>query len=166
MKTSSLAGLLALGLLAAGGCNRGTPGGPGVTAPTTTAEAQATAESQMPTPTVTNKPIVGEADNTFSLSVPLASMTLKQGEEQSVTIGISRGRNFGEEVAIALVGLPAGVTLVTANPQIKHGDMNTELVLRAADDAALGEFTIKLTGHTATSGTDATSELKLTVAQK
>ena len=37
---------------------------------------------------------------------------------------------------------------------------------KAADDAALGDFTVKLTGHTATSGTDATNELKLTVAQK
>jgi len=165
MKTS-LAGLLALGLLATGGCNRGTPGGPGVTSPTTTAEAPTSADPSMPASTVTNKPIVVEADNTFSLSVPLTATTVKQGAEQSVVIGISRGRNFGEEVAIALVGLPAGVTLVTANPAIKHGSMETQLVLKAADDAALGDFTVKLTGHTATSGTDATNELKLTVAQK
>jgi uncharacterized membrane protein len=159
MKTSSVA-LLVLGLLGAVGCDRGTPGGPGAQAPTTSNEAS------KPAPTVANKPIIGEAENTFSLSVPFLSTTLKQGEEKTVVIGINRGRNFGEEVAIQVAGLPAGVTLESANPVIKHGSTEAPIVLKAADDAALGDFTVKVTGHTASSGADSSNELKITVAQK
>ena len=69
MKTT-LAGLLALGLLVTGGCNRGTPGGPGVTSPTTTAEAPTSADPSMPAGCIsdlTGDKLVDDAD--FSIFV-------------------------------------------------------------------------------------------------
>ncbi len=134
-----------------------------------TPKAFATAAKEQPAEpvkTVVNKPIVGEADETFSLSVPSESVALTQGEEQSVLIGINRGENFREEVAIDVSGLPEGVTLATADPVIKHGSTDATLMFKAAGDAALGDFTVKLTGRTTSSGADFTKEFKMTVAQK
>ena len=119
-----------------------------------------------PVRTVVKKPIAGEADNTFSLSVPFESVTLAQGEEKSMLIGINRGENFREQVAIEVSGLPQGVTLETAKPVIKQGDADAALMLKATPDAALGDFTIKVTGQTASSGADFSKEVNLTVAQK
>jgi uncharacterized membrane protein len=130
------------------------------------AEVPNSEEASTPAPTVANKPILGEAEDTFSLSMPFRSVTVNQGEEKSVVIGINRGRNFGEEVAIKLAGLPAGVSMKTAEPVIEHGSTDAEIVLQAADDAALGDFTVTVTGHTSSSGDDASNEFKLTVAQK
>jgi hypothetical protein len=48
---------------------------------------------------------------------------------------------------------------------IKHGDTDAKVTLKAAPDASLGEFTIKVTGHP-TTGSNATSEFKVTVAKK
>jgi hypothetical protein len=81
-------------------------------------------------------------------------------------IGINRGENFREEVEIEVSELPQGVTLETAKPVIQQGDMDATLMLRAAPDAALGDFTFKVTGHTTSSGADFSKEVKLTVAQK
>jgi hypothetical protein len=156
----SLALLLTVVLVGAVGCNRGTPGGAGATTPATSGDAAT------PEPTVARKPIFGEADDTFRLTMPLRAVTVKQGEETTFEIGINRGRNFGEDVAITLDDLPAGVALVTENAAIQQGDAEAELVLEASDDAALGEFTVKVTGHPAQNGVDASNELKLTVAQR
>ena len=56
--------------------------------------------------------------------------------------------------------------LLTENPVIKHGDAEASLVLKVADDAALGDFTVKVGGHSAGGGVDSSNDLKLTVAQK
>jgi len=46
-----------------------------------------------------------------------------------------------------------------------HGDKEVKVTVKVADDTALGEFTVKVTGHP-TSGADATNEFKITVAKK
>jgi hypothetical protein len=115
---------------------------------------------------VVEKPIAGEADTTFSLSVPFESVALTQGEEKSMLIGINRGENFREEVTIEVSDLPTGVTLVTTDPSITHGSTDATLKFKVASDAALGDFTVMVTGHTASSGADFTKEFKMTVAEK
>jgi uncharacterized membrane protein len=119
-----------------------------------------------PAPTVVEKPILGEAEHTFSLSVPFESVDLAHGEQRSVRIGINRGDNFGEEVEIQVSGLPMGVTMETDEPVITQGNTGVEIMLKADDDAALGHFTVKVTGHTASSGEDYSKEFKVTVSQK
>lgn len=143
----TVAGLLVLVMVGLAGCSRGTAGGPGITNPTQ------------------KQPMYGETDNTFNLSVPGMSTTLHQGETKESSIGIARGRNFECDVELTFDEGPAGVSLASANPIIKHGDSDAKVTLKAAADAALGEFTIKVTGHP-TTGADATSQFKITVAKK
>jgi uncharacterized membrane protein len=145
--------------VAALGCTQGTPGGPGAT------PAPRTTENRPPanTTTTTNKPVLGEADRTFTLSVPTLSTNVKQGETKAVSIGINRGKNFDQDVTLKLSGIPQGVTIVPAEPMIKHGEEDIEVKVTAAADAALGDFTIKVLGHPAT-GADAATDLKLTVS--
>jgi hypothetical protein len=143
----SFTGLLGMALIAVVGCsNQGTPGGPGAT------DAKA------------KSPFYGQANDTFTLSVPHLS-SLKQGDAQTAVIGIKRGKNFDEDVTVTFGDLPKGVTLEPASPVIKHGDAEAKITLTAEDEAALGDFKIKVTGHP-TKGGDATNELLLTVAKK
>ena len=102
------------------------------------------------------------AKDTFTLSTPRLSTSLKQGETKMVSISISRDKTFDQDVALSFGEMPTGVTLEPAAPVIKQGEANTEITLTSADDAALGTFAIKLTGHPAI-GADASNELKLTV---
>jgi len=142
--------LLVLGLIAFSGCNKGTPGGQGATDPGA------------------RKSFYGQADNTFNLSVPsslpLGATTLKQGQTAMVSIGINRGKDFDQDVTLKCEGLPTGVTVDPASPEIKRGETAVKLTLKAVDNAALGDFTVKVTGHP-TSGADATNEFKLTVTK-
>ena len=143
---SAFAALLVLGLVAFTGCNKGTEGGPGAT-------------------DASNKSRFGQTEDTFSLTVPTFSTKLKQGEAKVVDIGIKRGKNFDEDVALNFDNVPQGVTIDPASPTTKHGDNETKITVKAADDAAVGDFTVKVTGHP-TKGSDAANDLKLTVKKK
>lgn len=161
---------LALVAVLAAGCTEGQPGGPGVTQTTkpTTTERPATTPPTTTTPpstVTTNKPIIGEADQTFRLDVPNLPTFLKQGEAKEVTIKLSRGSNFDQDVTLELSGMPQGVTADPPRLMIKHGDSEASVKFRAADDAALGDFTINVTGHP-TTGADAKNEFKLKITEK
>jgi uncharacterized membrane protein len=145
--TRSFAGLLVVAVVTMTGCGQGTSGGPGVSNPPQ------------------KQPVYGEADDTFNLNMPLMSTTLHQGESTEVAVGIKRGKNFDEDVALKFAAGPKGVTIESANPVIKHGDTEAKLTFKAAEDAALGDFTVKVTGHP-TKGADASNEFKITVAKK
>ena len=146
--------LVALALVAASGCTQGTPGGPG-----------ATNTPSQPTTVTAQKPVLGQAEETFNLSVPSLSTNLKQGETKTASISLTRGKNFDEDVTLKFDDMPKGVTIDPASPVIKHGDKEAKITFQAADDAALGDFTVKVTGHP-TKGADAKTEFKLTVAEK
>lgn len=127
------------------GCNQGTSGGPGATDP----------------PSKT--PITGQTEDTFSLTLP--SVKLAQNESKTVIAGINRGTNFSEDVSLKLTGLPTGVVVNPATLLIKRGDTDTSLTLRAAGDAALGDFTVKVSGHP-TSGADAVAEMSISIVKQ
>ena len=126
-----------------GGCNQGTSGGPGAASPPV-------------------KERIGQTDDTFSLT--LSSVALNQGQTKTVPVGIKRGNNFSEDISLKLAGVPKGVTFTPAEPIIMRGATDTELVFNATDDAALGDFTVKVTGHP-TKGADAMTEMIITVAK-
>src|SRR5262249_27022263 len=111
------------------------------------------------------KPLIGEAEGTFSLSPPTLSPSIKQGEVKEVTITITRGKNFAEDVELKFGDLPKGITIEPAKVTIKHGDSEAKLTVKAANDAALGDHTIRLTGHP-TKGKDKQVDLKITVNKK
>ena len=142
----TLAGLLVVALVTFVGCSTGkdSAGGPGATN------------------TTGKPPLYGQADNTFNLTAP--STSLKQGETKTVLIGIKRGKNFQEDVTLKFADAPQGVTLDPASLIIKHGETETKVTLKAAADASLGDFTVKVIGHP-TTGADATHELKITVTK-
>jgi uncharacterized membrane protein len=111
-------------------------------------------------------PIPGEAEQTFSLSVPFETGTIVQGKQAPVKIGINRGANFGENVSIKVSDLPTGITLEKEDQMIAKGDTDVTLMLKAASDAALGNFTFKVTGHTTSSDADFAREIKIKVSQE
>jgi hypothetical protein len=141
-----LAGLALVTLVTCNGCDKGTPGGPG----TTNANSK--------------KSVLGPDDDTFTLSVPKLSTPLKQGETEASSIGIKRGKNFDQDVKLTFDDVPKGVSIDPARPVIKHGDEEVKMTFKAADNASLGDFTIKVTGHPA-KGSDATNEFTITVSK-
>jgi uncharacterized membrane protein len=144
----TIVGLLVVALVALAGCsNNGTPGGPGATGKDA------------------KKPLYGQADNTFNLSVPSRSTALQPGEAKEITISIKRGKNLDEDVTLTLTDVPSGVTFDPASPVIKRGDTDATFTFKAGDEAPAGDFTVKVTGHP-TKGADASNEFKLTVSHK
>ena len=141
---SLFTGLAVMTLAALIGCNQGTPGGPGTTE---------------------KKPVYGQADDTFNLSVPVLSSSLQQGEQTEATVGIKRAKNFDEDVALKFADVPKGVTVEPAGPVIKHGDTDAKITFKAGDEAPLGDFKVNVTGHP-TKGGDAQVAFKLTIAAK
>ncbi len=142
-----LNGFVVLAIAALAGCTQGTPGGPGMTS------------------TTAQKPTYGQADNTFNLSVPIMSSSLQQGSQAEATVGIKRAKNFDEDVTLLFADVPQGVTIEPASPVIKHGDTDTKITFLAEDEAPLGDFKIKITGHP-TKGGDAQIDFKLRLAAK
>jgi len=104
------------------------------------------------------------AKDSFTLSVPRSS-ALKQGNSQSVSIGINRQKTFDQEIALTFSDLPAGVTIEPDAAVVKRGETEAQFTLAAASDASLGTFAIKVTGHP-TQGADALNELTLTVSKE
>jgi hypothetical protein len=133
------------GMLAFAGCATGTSGGPG------------TPDSGR------QQPLVGRADDTFQLT--RGEMVLRQGETKSVSILIKRARNFDEDVSLKFSELPKGLSIDNLTPEIKHGDSEARFALTASDDAALGDFSLMVTGHP-TNGSDATNKLDITINRK
>ena len=141
---SSFKGIAMMTLAALTGCTQGTPGGPGTT----------------------NKdPVYGQTDDTFNLSVPVMSSYLLQGEQKEATVGIKRAKNFDEDVALEFGDVPKGVTVEPTSPVIKHGETNAKITFKAGDEAPLGNFKVKVTGHP-TKGGDAQVEFKLAIVAK
>jgi hypothetical protein len=141
------AGILTLVAIAIAGCDKkgSTAGGPGATDPSV------------------KPPHFGEADNTFNLTT--SSISVKQGDTVQGSIGIKRGTNFGQDVAIAFKNLPKGISLQSSALEIASGGTDVPFKLIASDDASVGEFTISVVGHPSNGG-DATSQITLTVAKK
>jgi len=147
---ASLLAAAAVGLI---GCNnQGTPGGPGASAPSTSGRTGVNIG-------------VGQAEDTFRLDMPNLSTRMTQGEVHQVSIGIKRGKNFSEDVVLQFGELPKGVTIEPATATLKAGEEEAKVSVKAADDAALGDHTIKVTGQPKT-GAAATNEFKITVNQK
>jgi hypothetical protein len=155
MKNHILAAAV-LALVGLVGCNNGTPGGPGV-------DKAKTQEKNSKVKSAEDS--VRQPEDTFTLKVPTLSTKIKQGEAKEVTIGIKRGKNLDQDVALKLDGLPSGVTADPAAPTITKSEKEAKINFKAANDAAVGDFTVKVIGHPS-QGEDATNEFKLTIAKK
>ena len=81
------------------------------------------------------------------------------------SISIKRNKNFDADVSVKFGEMPKGVTIEPATATIKHGEEEAKFTVKAADDAALGDFSVEVTG-TPTSGTAATNKINISVAKK
>ena len=166
MKTSTSA-MLAAALVFFSGCNQGTPGGNTTAPDTTTTRTNTNGVNGTTTETHSvSKPLIGEDEKTFSLDMPNLSTGIKQGETQNITIGIDRGDNFDQDVTLTLTNVPAGVTMTPEKPVLKKGEEEVVIAVAAAADAALGDFTVNVSGSPSGGGTAATNELALTVKEQ
>jgi uncharacterized membrane protein len=137
--------LLGAALLAVMGCHPGTTGGLGAPGG--------------------KGSLLGPGENAFKLDTPMLSTKVKQGEMKEATISIERGKNFDQDVSLKFEDTPKGVTIEPASPMLKHGDKEVKVTIHAADDAAVGDFMVRVVGKPG-KGENAISELKVTVDKK
>jgi hypothetical protein len=125
---------------------------------TVTITGTGTSGSQTLTTSTTIQLTVG-APPSFVLTAGLSTLTVAQGSSNTDTITVTGADGFTGSVALAVTGLPAGVTAsFDTNPTTSSSD----LTLTASSSASLGgPFTVTITG---TSGgqTDSTT-MQLTV---
>lgn len=101
----------------------------------------------------------------FTLSVPRSSTSIKQGETRAISVSLARDKGFDQDVTLKFGDLPTGVTIDPNATVIKRGETDANITLKASPDAALGNFSIKVTGHS-TQGADTTREFMLAVEPK
>lgn len=133
-------------LIALSGCNPTTSGGPGTTAPDS------------------EKPMVGQTDDTFRLVLPQMATDLDQGESKTIEVSIDRATNFDQRVSLAFNDLPAGVSVTPSVTAIESMEEKVNITIAAAADASLGDFKIVIVGSPE-SGGEATTEMKLTISK-
>ncbi len=180
--------LMGLALILSSGCNQGEPGGavtdntgsttshnavpashdarPGTPLDTTTPMDTARTDADRPVDHSTSKPLFGTEDGTFTLDMPNLSTDITQGETKNVTIGIGRGDNFDQDVTLRMTNIPNGLTITPEQPVLKAGDKEVVLAVAAAADAALGDFTITVSGQPSGSGATATNQFDVTIEEK
>jgi hypothetical protein len=134
-----LLALSMMGLAALMGCNESPPGGPGATQNTSR-----TAKSGLTTP-----------EETFRLQAPATSTSIKQGEMKTVTLKMSRGKNFDQDVNLEFTDAPRGVTISPASRAFKASATELQVTIEAAKDAAIGKHAVMVTGKPVTSGASA-----------
>jgi RNA polymerase sigma factor (sigma-70 family) len=112
------------------------------------------------------KPLPEQADGTFRLMLPTQATFLEAGEAKAVSLSIKRGKNFDEDVTITFADtdVPKGVTFDPSKPVMIHGDTEAIFTIKAANDAALGDFAIKITARTTNWG--ASDQFNLSVVPK
>jgi hypothetical protein len=130
-------------ILTTTGCDKGnTSGGPG------------TKQKEEPTQDRLNA-------NGFKLITP--STTIDQGEKALLTIGIERGQSFSEDIALTFGSIPQGVTIDPPQTVFKITNNEETVLIEAAKDATLGDFTINVIAKPARQRLETIEPLKLTV---
>jgi ABC-type Zn uptake system ZnuABC Zn-binding protein ZnuA len=93
-----------------------------------------------------------------------SDVTIKRGDTATVNVSISRG-GFRDAVNVKFEDLPKGVKVQDADTKIASGETSAKFTLKAADDAELGEKTVKVV-VTGTGGIKADEAFKATVKDK
>ena len=105
------------------------------------------------------------ASGDFSLSVAPTSIALNAGGvTQQVIVTVTAINTFSSSVAIAVSGLPAGVTAAPVSVTVAPGASQT-ITLTASASAAAGTTTITLTGSSGSLSHTATFTLTVTATQ-
>jgi len=99
----------------------------------------------------------------FRIDVPTFDVKVKQGETQSISIKLQRGESFKQDVKLKIETAEGGVSVDPAKINVKASDSpEVELTITAPKDAALGDYTISVTG-TPETGEATSAEFKVKV---
>ena len=96
----------------------------------------------------------------YTMAVSPTSLTIQQGAQNTATVNLTRTGGFTGSVALAVTGVPTGVTALP-NPTSTTANTSTITVSVGASVAA-GNYTLTITG-TATGVANQTASLALTV---
>ena len=103
--------------------------------------------------------------DSFTVSGPTTSTTIKQGNKETVTVTLNRGSDFKKKVALD-VKAPEKVKATFDKSSVAAGDdKDVKLTIDVAMDAAIGDHVIKVTA-TPESGTATVLEVKLSVTKQ
>lgn len=132
--TAAVAAALALAPVA---CNKSEPGGPGA-------------------------PAGGNKDDTFQLVLPTIPNAIKQGDTESVKVGIDRGKAFKQTVKLDAKA-PDKISVEFDRTSVKDGEsQEVTLKIKPAADAPDGTHKITISG-TPEQGPAASKELSVIV---
>ncbi len=98
----------------------------------------------------------------FTLALTPPSLSIEQRLNGTATVSVARVAPFTGAVALALEGLPSGVTATPSPAAIVSGSTSTVLTLSVSAAVAVGNYPITVRG-TATGVPEATAVLTLTV---
>ena len=116
--------------------------------------------SQAPPAPAKAKTVADAMDKSFVLEASLVKVT--QGKTENSVIGITRGKDFGQDVSLKFEDIPAGITLNPLVPTILHDQKDTTITVKAAEDAVAGDYTVRITGHPV-KGDDSKGKLMLRI---
>jgi uncharacterized membrane protein len=152
MKVMPFAGALAMFAALAGCTQESTPGGPGAsstpktatkTTESTKSDSNGTTRQEVATTRETQKPVVNDKAETFTLHAPRMSTTLDSGKKKEIDISISRGKEFTQSVKLEFKP-PAGVMVTPAMATIPSGQDKVTVTVEATKDAATGKTQVQV----------------------
>jgi uncharacterized membrane protein len=101
-------------------------------------------------------------NNTFRLTAPVMSTTIKQGDKQTVTLSVDRNSDFKQSIELT-ADAPKGLRADLAKSTVAAGDpKDVSLQISANKDAAVGAHVVKVTA-TPDTGAATTVDVKVTV---
>lgn len=105
------------------------------------------------------------AANDFNLQVEPRSVTVSQGEAAQFTITSTLKAGLPETVALAVSGLPAGVTPQLSRPDLMPGESAT-VTLQTATNASTGPAQVTIAGTSSSASHGATIALDIKAASR
>ncbi len=85
-------------------------------------------------------------DEGFKIAVPTFATTIKQGETQSIPVTLERDKYFKQDVKV-LISTTKGISIDPTSVMVKSNDKpEVQVRITAAQDAALGEYSIRVLG--------------------
>ena len=96
-------------------------------------------------------------DEGFKIAVPTFTTEIKQGETLNVTISLERGKYFKQDVKLQIEATK-GIGIDPTSFIIKASDKpDVQLRIAAAQNAAIGEYSVSVRGIPKTGGSTSTS---------
>jgi uncharacterized membrane protein len=101
-------------------------------------------------------------DEGFKIAVPTFTTDIKQGDRQTISATLHRGKFFKQDVRLQ-ISASSGIKVTPADVLVKASDTpEVQLQIAAPKDAALGEYRVNIRG-TPETGQPASIEIKVKV---